>query len=114
MRVDFRIPGKDNSQYPEARLRIHLRAGGQFFMKMNGERWPKNGRTVSLNHSTLSPFNQGLLDNVTATPNVLVNPAKLHMTEPCGFRRTRMKTVRYFLEDSNPGLRFHFTALLLH
>lgn len=49
MRADFRISVKDNSRGTNLKVLLtRVPMGRQFFVKMNGERWPSNGRPVSL------------------------------------------------------------------
>jgi len=53
MRADFRISVKDYAR--KKVLKVHLMRtpfGRQFFVKMNSERWPKDGRPVSLTKVT--------------------------------------------------------------
>ena len=49
MKADFRISVKDNSRGTNLKVLLARVPGGrQFFAKMNGTRWPKDGRSASL------------------------------------------------------------------
>ena len=49
MRADFRISVKDFARKKTLKVQLmRLPFGRQFFVRMNGERWPRDGRPVSL------------------------------------------------------------------
>lgn len=49
MKADLRISVKDNSRGKNLKVLLYRVPGSrQFFVRMNGQEWPKDGRPVSL------------------------------------------------------------------